>query len=124
MSGGTQRFMTGAIAAAATLLASAAFAAPAPAPSAAEIRLCTAKQDETPDVRIANCTAVIEKTKIKKQKADGARAISDCDEAIKLDSKHAEAFFNRSLAFRDRGDAGLAADDLEQVAKYDKRNSG
>src|SRR3954469_2770247 len=106
MSWGTKPFIVGVTAA--LLAASPAFAAPA-APTANEIRLCTAKQDESPDIRVANCTAVIDKSRVKKQKADAyaergkayrARgdadgAITDFDEAIKLDPKNSEAYFNR-----------------------------
>ncbi|HEY4353515.1 MAG TPA: tetratricopeptide repeat protein, partial [Paraburkholderia sp.] len=122
---------------AALLAASSAFAVPA-APTANEIRLCTAKQDESPDIRIANCTAVIEKSRNKKQKADAYverakahhakgnadGAISDFDEAIKLDPKNSETYFNRGLAFRDHGDADRAAQDLDQAVKLGNRNAG
>src|SRR5437868_15303919 len=128
MGWGTKPFISGVTAA--LLAAAPAFAAPA-APTANEVRLCTVKQDESPDVRVANCTAVIERSRVKKQKSDAYAergkayrakgdtdgAIIDFDEAIKLDSKNSEAYFNRGLAFRDRGDTERAAQDLEQAVK-------
>ena len=43
-------------------------------------------------------------------------ALRDFDEAIKLNTGNAEAYFNRGLVFRDRGDADRAARDLEHDA--------
>src|SRR6185437_7179 len=134
MSWGKKPSITGVIAA--LLAASPAFAAPA-APTANEIRLCTGKQDESPDTRIANCTAVIEKSRVKKQKADAyaergkARrtkgdadgAVADFDQTLQLDPKNGEVYFNRALAHRDRGDGERAAKDFEQSVKFEKRNS-
>ena len=96
---------------------------------------CDGKDDASPDLRITSCTAVIEQTKRKKQKADALtnrgkayrakgdsdRAIRDFDEAIKIDAKDGEAFYNRGLAFRDRGETDRALQDLEQAVKFDKR---
>ena len=135
MSWGTRHIFFGVMAAAALLAAPSAFAAPQPTQD--EIRRCTGKQDESAELRISSCSALIEKSRVKKQKADAyaergkARrakgdtdgAVADFDEAIKLDPKNTEAYFNRGLAFRDSGDAERAAQDLEQAAKYDKRNA-
>ena len=74
---------------------------------------CDGKDDASPDLRISSCSAVIEQTKVKKQKGDAytnrgkayrakgdsEHAIRDFDEAIKIDSKDGEAFYNRSLTF-------------------------
>src|SRR6266852_2415509 len=92
---------------------------------------CESKEETSPDLRIANCTAVIEQTKVKKQKTDALtnrgkayrakgdsdRAIADFDEAIKTDPANAEAFNSRGIALRDRGESDRAIRDLEQVAQ-------
>ena len=98
---------------------------------------CEGKDDASPDLRITSCSAVIEQTKVKKQKGDAFtsrgkayrakgdsdHAIHDFDEAIKIDGKNGDAFYNRGLAFRDRGETDRSLQDLEQVVKYDKKNS-
>src|ERR1700692_4552016 len=91
-------------------------------------KLCDGKEDASPDLRIAKCTAVIEQTKVKKQKTDALvnrgkayrakgdsdSAIRDFDEATKIEPSNAEAFNSRGIAFRDRGESDRAIQDLEQ----------
>ncbi len=71
-----------------------------------QVRLCESKADVPRETRIASCSAVIDKTKVKRQKAAaltargmayrakgaGDRAIHDFDEAIKIDPKNGEAY--------------------------------
>src|SRR5664279_1408888 len=97
-----------------------------------QVKQCEAKSDVVLELRIASCSAVIEKTRVKKQKADAftARgkayrakgnndgAVRDFDEAIKIDPKNAEAYYNRGLTFRDRGEVDRALQNLEQTVKY------
>ena len=54
---------------------------------------------------------------------DAESAIRDFDEAIQLDPKQADAYFNRGLALRDRGDTDRALQDFEQTIKLDPKNS-
>jgi tetratricopeptide (TPR) repeat protein len=99
---------------------------------------CAGKDDTSPDLRITTCTAVIDQPKVKKPqkalaltargkayraKGDNINAIRDFDEAIKINSKDADALFYRGLAFRDRGEADRALLDLELTAKINPKNS-
>src|ERR1700730_12673753 len=133
MSGGAQRIVIGVTAAAiALLVAQNSFAFTREQAQAFET-----KAEASPDSRIANCSAVIEKTKVKKQKidaliergkayrakGDGERAIRDFDEAIKQDGKHAEAYYNRGMTLRDRGEIDRALQDLEPTIKYNPKNT-
>ena len=133
MNRGAQRIVIGVTAAAIVLLTSPhAFAF-----SREQLRLCESRAAVPRETRIAACTVVIGKTKAKRQKAaaltargkafraKGAddRAILDFDQAIKIDSKNGEAYFNRGLTLRDRGEVDRALADLEQAVRYDRRNS-
>jgi tetratricopeptide (TPR) repeat protein len=71
------------------------------------------------DAEIQSCTAIIEqpqpKPGKKQHKSDKTHDVSTKDKA--------EAYFNRGMIFRDRGEADPALQDLEQAAKYNPKNS-
>src|SRR5262249_59143219 len=52
---------------------------------------------------------------------DLEKAIADFSESIRIDPKQAEAFYSRSIAYRDQGDAEKSADDDKQARKNDGR---
>src|ERR1700692_2021906 len=106
MTRGARHFHLRLMAAAALLLAAPpSFAAPRD-----QQKWCEGKEDASPDLRITSCTAIIETRNVKKQqkaealsgrgkayraKGDSENAIRDFDEALTLDSRDAESYFNR-----------------------------
>jgi tetratricopeptide (TPR) repeat protein len=49
------------------------------------------------------------------QRKDYDKAISDCNEAIRLDPNFARAYFNRGLAFREQGNYKRAQADFNKA---------
>ncbi|HEY6028330.1 MAG TPA: tetratricopeptide repeat protein, partial [Pseudolabrys sp.] len=99
------------------VIASAALAPLSALPSYAatrdQIHTCESRDDVSVDQRIAACSAVIDTSKIKRQKSiafanrgkayrakgNADQAIQDFDQAITLDDHNGDAFYNRGLAF-------------------------
>ena len=96
----------------------------------------TLEQDEafSIDQRIAGCTASIQSGKWSGQGLawafinrclayvdhhDFDRALSDCNEAIRLDPKHPFAFHNRGLAYQGKGDLDHAIGDYSEAIRLD-----
>src|SRR6516165_12165496 len=98
--------------------AAALFAVAAPAAAASRADWDACKGDD-PDRSIAACTRIIQgrgetakdsaiargyRGLAYQRKGDLDRAIADYDEAIRLDPKHAEAYYGRVLTYRNKGD--------------------
>ncbi len=66
-------------------------------------------------------SSLIERGIASRASGDAESAIRDFDEAIRLDPKQADAYYNRGLALRDRGESDRALVDLEQAAKLDQK---
>ena len=99
-----------------------------------DISACAQTKDH--DAALAGCTQIIEdsKTKPKGQaaayynrgnaraaKGDSGAAISDYDEALKLEPKNARALSNRGTAHSEKGDAEAAMADFDEAIKRDPR---
>jgi len=112
----------------------AAAAAQAGRASARDIAACAQTKDN--DAAIAGCTRVIDDAKIKPKghasayynrgnahaaKGDSAAAITDYDEALRLDPKNAQALTNRGTAHSEKGDADAAMADFDEAIKRNPR---
>src|SRR5665647_2576040 len=97
---------------------------------------CDTPQD--PEAAIIDCTQSINSGKWKGRylaafysnraaayhdKGDLDRAIADYNEAIRLDPKHAKAFFGRGIAFSDKGDNDRAIADFNEAIRLDPKSA-
>ena len=102
--------------------------------TARDVAACAQVRDH--DAAIAGCSRVIEDPKQKPKgrsasyynrgnafaaKGDQGAAISDYDEAIKLEPKNARAFNNRGTAHSDKGELDAAIEDFSNAIKHDAR---
>jgi lipoprotein NlpI len=99
-----------------------------------DIGLCS--QTKQADAAIEGCTKVVDDAKQKPkaraaayfnrgnallQKGDHDKAITDFDEALKLDPKNASAYNNRGNAKNEKGDADGAVEDFNAAIKQNAR---
>jgi lipoprotein NlpI len=90
------------------------------------------------DQRLIGCTALVESGQASMQdraaaysnrcwaysdKGDPDRAIADCDDAIRLDPKLADAHLNRGKAYSDKGDFDRAIADYDQAIELNPKSS-
>ena len=90
------------------------------------------------DQRLIGCTALVESGRASVQdraagysnrcwaysdKGDPDRAITDCNEAIRLDPKLANAHLNRGKAYSDKGDFDRAIADYNQAIELNPKSS-
>src|SRR5215471_15362678 len=88
------------------------------------------------DQRLSGCTALVESERASAQdraagygnrcwaysdKGDPDRAITDCNEAIRLDPKLANAYLNRGKAYSDKDDFDRAIADYDQAIKLNPK---
>lgn len=109
------------------------FAAPAMAQSLDQRRAnCQSAAQNSPDRRIADCTAVMKSGRVTganlatvfynrgnayTTQKDYARAISDYDQAIRIDPRDASAFNNRGLTYGRQRDYARAISDFDQAIR-------
>ena len=55
------------------------------------------------------------------EREDYDRAIADFDQAIRLDAKNANAFYNRGIAYHEKHDYDRAIADFDQAIKLDRQ---
>src|SRR5208282_6048350 len=125
------RMFAGAAMLAATVLALASMTAPAPAQSLKDSK-CTGNPDIPWDEQIAGCTDAITSGKFSEKglgaafnnrgnayaaKSDLDRAISDYDQAIRLDPYYVTAFINRGNVYFVTKDAGRAIADYTEAIR-------
>lgn len=102
------------------------------AQSKQEFNWCIGEDNPTPAQKITGCTAVIQAGKLKGkrlvftfsnrgvayyERGEYDRAIQNYDQAIKLNPNHAGAYYNRSLAKKQKGDQAGAEADLAAARK-------
>jgi tetratricopeptide (TPR) repeat protein len=90
------------------------------------------------DQRLSGCTALVESERASTQdraagygnrcwaysdKGDPDRAITDCNEAIRLGPKLASAYLNRGKAYSDKDDFDRAIADYDQAIKLNPKSS-
>jgi lipoprotein NlpI len=90
------------------------------------------------DQRLAGCTALVESGRASAQdraagysnrcwaysdKGDPDRAITDCNDAVRLDPKLANAYLNRGKAYSDKGDFDRAIGDYNQAIELNPKSS-
>jgi tetratricopeptide (TPR) repeat protein len=90
------------------------------------------------DQRLVGCTALIESGQASAQdraagysnrcsaysdKSDSNRAVADCNEAIRLDPKLANAYLNRGKAYSDMGDFDRAIADYDRAIELNPKSS-
>jgi lipoprotein NlpI len=90
------------------------------------------------DQRLSGCTALVKSERASAQdraasygnrcwaysdKGDPDRAITDCNEAIRLDPKLANAYLNRGKAYSDKDDFDRAIADYDQAIKLNPKSS-
>jgi len=121
------------------LVTSALHASRAAAQTQQEIDWCNNNDNAfSVDQRIGGCTALIESEPASAQdraagysnrcwaysdKGDPDRAIADCNEAIRLDPKLANAYLNRGKAYSDKDDFDRAIADYDQAIKLNPKSS-
>jgi tetratricopeptide (TPR) repeat protein len=107
--------------------------------SDAERRQCTGEGVViAPEVRIANCTALIEDGKVPAaelfhpvnsrgvawyEKGDFDRAIADFSAAVELNPKYADGFYNRGIAWSAKGDLARAIADFSAAIRIEPRHA-
>src|SRR4029077_11704670 len=109
--------------------------APATAQTALQWK-CTGNPDLAWDVQIEGCTTAIRSGKYSGRdlawaycnrgnahhdKGDTDRAITDYNEAIRLDPKFAFAYNNRGSAYHDKGDTDRAITDYNEAIRLDPK---
>jgi tetratricopeptide (TPR) repeat protein len=123
----------------AALVTSLAFSGPVLADSQSDLNLCKfAGQISKADESIAACDRVINDPKVTAAnravafgsrcgwwwaKKDPDRALSDCNEAIKADSRYAAAYVNRGLAYLLKSDVDHAFADFSEAIRLDPKNA-
>lgn len=125
-----------ALASAATILATVFLGTSALAQRAPEWDYCDANGSGTPDVRIRNCTTLIESSSVDPRNrlvaynnrgdayarmGDYDRAIADYSEAIRLDPKYAPAYNNRGNAYKAKGDYDRAITEFIDAIRLDPK---
>ena len=90
-----------------------------------------------PEIRISNCTAVIESGNVSEQarrtsfanrgqayQSEGKldNAIADYSQAIRIDPQYAYAYANRGSAFQQKGDFNSATDDYNRAITLNPQN--
>jgi tetratricopeptide (TPR) repeat protein len=103
----------------------------APALAAGQVDWDACKGND-PDQSIAACTRIIQgrgetakdsaiarvyRGHAYRHKGDLVRAIADLSEAIRLDPKYAEAYYNRGLTYRNKGDLDRAIADFGEAIR-------
>jgi lipoprotein NlpI len=104
-----------------------------------EIDWCNNNNDAfSVDQRLSGCTVLIESERASVQdraagysnrcwaysdKGDADRAITDCNDAIRLDPSLANAYLNRGKAYSDKGDFNRAIADYDQAIKLNPKSS-
>src|ERR1035437_1968640 len=101
-----------------------------------EFNWCIGEGNPTPAQKITGCTAVIQAGKLKGkrlaftfsnrgaayyERGEYDRAIQDCNQALKLNAKYADAFFNRGLSFQGKSQYDRAIQDYNQAIKFDPK---
>src|ERR1700736_6549493 len=99
---------------AAALAIAALYSSPSRAQESQAWKWCVNEGEASPDLQIGGCTTVIQSGRESTrnlaiafnnrgnayhEKKEYDRAISDYDEAIKLDSNYARAFYNRGISY-------------------------
>jgi lipoprotein NlpI len=128
-----------ALAGAAILATSALQASRAEAQTQQQIDWCNNNSNAfSVDQRLIGCTALVESRQASMQdraagysnrcwaysdKGDPDRAIADCDDAIRLDPKLADAYLNRGKAYSDKGDFDRAIADYDQAIELNPKSS-
>ncbi|WP_213742047.1 tetratricopeptide repeat protein [Bradyrhizobium sp. dw_411] len=123
----------------AALVTSLAFSGPVLADSQSDLNLCKfAGQIGKADESIAACDRVINDLKVTAAnravafasrcgwwwaKKDSDRALSDCNEAIKADSRYAAAYVNRGNAYLLKSDVDHAFADFSEAIRLDPKNA-
>ncbi len=108
------------------------------APTPQQIGSCQGAGGISPDLRIDECTALIQsgpwsgqalawayrnRGLAYKAKDDNGRAIADYDQSIRLDPKYAPAYGNRGYTYFTKGDYDRAIADYDQAIRLDPKPS-
>jgi lipoprotein NlpI len=117
----------------------ASHASPAAAQTQQQIDWCNNNDNAfSVDQRIGGCTALVESAEASVQnraagysnrcwaysdKGDPDRAIADCNQAIRLDPKLANAYLNRGKAYSDKHDFDRAIADYDRAIELDPKSS-
>jgi len=128
-----------AVAGAAMLATSALHASRAAAQTQQEIDWCNNSGNAfSVDQQLVGCTALVESERASAQdraagysnrcwaysdRGDPDRAIADCNDAIRLDPKLANAYLNRGKAYSDMGDFDRAISDYDQAIELNPKSS-
>jgi tetratricopeptide (TPR) repeat protein len=128
-----------AVAVTVVLLTSALHASRAAAQTQQQIDWCNNSDNAfSVDQQLVGCTALVESERASAQdraagysnrcwaysdKGDPDRAIADCNEAIRLDPKLANAYLNRGKAYSDKDDFDRAIADYDQAIELNPKSS-
>lgn len=122
------------VAAAALMQATMAWAGPAAAPTRQQLEWCEGINDPSPDMQIVGCSAAIQSGEFFSNNVAVAFrnrgiayenlgrydfAISDFDEALRLDPADAFAFYNRGLTKQKMGDVAGGKADIARARRLD-----